>query len=169
MPDIAPGLPMEIRGTTFYNSTAPVTKFDPVSLLPSHDPAAIMKQVEWYFLPKNLEKDYFLRQNMDGRGYVNAGILANFNRLSAHGITTDEIVTCCRASTILKVKKKKIKTRANWFSWVIPNEKVKSIAESDEEEESEAGATKPNVMNTQGVFTASQLFNMFPTQPQVAV
>lgn len=178
MPDIQPGMPIEIAGTTFYNSTAPVsTEFDPVSLLPSHDPVAIMKQVEWYFQPKNLEKDYFLRQNMDARGYVDAEILANFNRLSAHGITASEIVTCCRDSTIVKVKKNRIKPRKNWFAWVIPGEKVKSIEASDEEEEAEVAAvtpdavqnvTAPNVMNTQ-MFTATQLFNMFPTQPQVAV
>lgn len=176
-PDIAPGMPMEIGGTTFYNSTAPVSpEFDPISLLPSHDPVAIMKQVEWYFQPANLEKDYFLRQNMDSRGYVDADILANFNRLSAHGITSTEIVTCCRASTVVKVKDGKIKPRNNWFMWVIPNEKVTRIEASDEEDESEVVLTEaatqsvdltpPSGVNPQ-MFTATQLFNMFPTQPQV--
>jgi len=174
-PNIPPGMPMEIGGTTFFNSTAP-TVFDPLSLLPSHDPVAIRNQVEWYFQEDNLNTDIFLRQSMDERGYVPVEIIANFNRLKAHGITKEEILTCCRPSKVVKVKGSKIKCRYLWFTWVLPGDKVTSVAASDDEdEEIIAPATVPTVVPTpvlpdltqtaatpfSNVFTANEFFNIF--------
>merc|ERR1719204_263922 len=135
-PNIPPGMPIEIGGTTFFNSTAP-TVFDPLSLLPSQDPEAIRNQVEWYFQEDNLNTDIFLRQSMDERGYVPVEIIANSNRLKAHGITKEEILTCCRPSKVVKVKGSKIKCRYLWFTWVLPGDKVTSVEASDDEEEEE--------------------------------
>jgi len=183
-PNIPPGMPMEIGGTTFFNSTAP-TVFDPLSLLPSHDPVAIRNQVEWYFQEDNLNTDIFLRQSMDERGYVPVEIIANFNRLKAHGITKEEILTCCRPSKVVKVKGSKIKCRYLWFTWVLPGDKVTSVEASDDEEEEEelvAAATAapvpavvptpvlPDLTQTTAtpftnVFTANEFFNIF-RQPQ---
>merc|ERR1719397_406529 len=167
-PPVAPGMPVEVGGTTFFNSPAPAA-LDPLSLLPSHDPVAIMKQVEWYFQPDNLQTDIFLRTSMDERGYVPVEIIASFNRLKAHGITKDEILLCCRPSTVVKVKGDKIKCRDLWYTWVLPGDKVKSIVASDDEDagspEADPPATNdapgPDKTVTSQVLTASEFFNIF--------
>jgi len=171
---VSPGMPLEIGGTTFFNQSAPAGSLDPLSLLPSHDPVAIMKQVEWYFQEDNLERDIFLRQNMDERGYVPADIIASFNRLKSHGITKAEILLCCKASTVVKVKGDKIKCRKLWYTWVLPGDKVTSIVASDDEDEEVSAAPQngssavPDVTQdkTNQVLTANEFFDIF-RQPQM--
>jgi len=173
-PPVTPGMPLEIGGTTFFNQTAPAASLDPLSLLPSHDPVAIMKQVEWYFQEDNLERDIFLRQNMDERGYVPADIIASFNRLKSHGITKAEIILCCKASTVVKVKGDKIKCRKLWYTWVLPGDKVTSIVASDDEDEEVSAAPQngsgaaPDLTQdkTNQVLTANEFFDIF-RQPQM--
>lgn len=157
---LVPGMPLEIGGTTFFNNA----NFDPLKLLPSHDPIAIMKQVEWYFQPDNLDSDIFLRTSMDERGYVPAEIIASFNRLKTHGITKDEILLCCRPSTIVKVKKDKIKCRELWYTWVLPGDKVTSIVASDDEDIAEEVSAVPEVQTK--TFSPAAFFEMY-RQPQV--
>jgi len=173
-PPVTPGMSLEIGGTTFFNQTAPAASLDPLSLLPSHDPVAIMKQVEWYFQEDNLERDIFLRQNMDERGYVPADIIASFNRLKSHGITKAEIILCCKASTVVKVKGDKIKCRKLWYTWVLPGDKVTSIVASDDEDEEVFAAPQngsgavPDLTQdkTNQVLTANEFFDIF-RQPQM--
>ena len=38
---------------------------------------------EYYFSDENLQKDFFLRNQMDEEGFVPISVIANFNRLQA--------------------------------------------------------------------------------------
>jgi len=102
-----------------------------------HDAQAIQKQIEWYFEDSSLEKDIYLRTQMDARGYVPATILAAFNRLKKFNITAREIVNASRRSKLLKVKNGCVKRRDMWFSWVLPGDKVQDISLSSDEEDFE--------------------------------
>merc|ERR1719160_1088793 len=41
----------------------------------------VQRQVEYYFSAENLQKDMYLRQQMNEQGWVNIHIIAGFNRL----------------------------------------------------------------------------------------
>jgi len=46
---------------------------------------------EYYFSDENLQKDFFLRNQMDEEGFVPISVIANFNRLQALTQDTDLI------------------------------------------------------------------------------
>ena len=42
---------------------------------------ALTRQIEYYFSPKNLHRDIYLRSLMDNDGYVNIAEIVKFNRI----------------------------------------------------------------------------------------
>ena len=50
---------------------------------------------EYYFSDDNLQKDFFLRNQMDEEGFVPISVIAGFNRLQALTQDTDLIKEVC--------------------------------------------------------------------------
>ncbi|KAG0173212.1 La ribonucleoprotein domain member 1 [Apophysomyces sp. BC1034] len=75
---------------------------------------------EYYFSIDNLCKDLFLRGQMDGQGYVDVKLLANFNRVK--GLTTEMslILEALQQSELLDLSNGKIRRKEGWETWVLP-------------------------------------------------
>ena len=59
---------------------------------------------EYYFSPENLQKDFFIRRNMDADGYLPVSLIASFRRVQA--LTTDItfIVQAVENSDVVETK-----------------------------------------------------------------
>jgi len=71
----------------------------------------LAKQLEYYFSDENLEKDEYLRAQMQSEGWVSIAHIANFKRMrqigsmggSMHGVTIDYIADVARNTQTLEV------------------------------------------------------------------
>ena len=57
----------------------------------TNKPLLIISFSEYYFSDDNLQKDFFLRNQMDDEGFVPISVIAGFNRLQALTQDTDLI------------------------------------------------------------------------------
>ena len=79
---------------------------------------AIRTQLEYYFSVENLVRDYYLRSQMNERGYVSLQTMRSFNKLrQMTGGDIDELVQAAVTSPLLKVKKEAVKLRKDWSKW----------------------------------------------------
>ncbi len=71
---------------------------------------------EHYFSEQNLESDWFLREQMDGQGWVSVDVIARFNSVSSLGVGRDGIIAAARRSPLLDVDAKRglLRSRASW-------------------------------------------------------
>jgi hypothetical protein len=77
--------------------------------------AAILKQVEYYFSPKNLVRDVFLNKEMskDPNKFVNISVLTTFNKLKALSTDVNFIANVLRKSSELTVSEDNERVRSN--------------------------------------------------------
>ncbi|XP_052180969.1 la-related protein 1C-like [Diospyros lotus] len=77
--------------------------------------ASIVKQIEYYFSKENLVKDTFLREKMDGQGWVPIRVIANFNRVK---LLTNNIRLILRVlrtnSTVVEVQGNRVPMGATY-------------------------------------------------------
>ncbi|KAK1305456.1 hypothetical protein QJS10_CPB11g02021 [Acorus calamus] len=90
---------------------------------PPVDPLLISltAQIDYYFSDENLIKDVYLKQHMDGQGWVPISLIAGFNRVKQMTTDIQIILNAVRASTIVEVKDGKIRRRAGWAKWILPS------------------------------------------------
>lgn len=90
--------------------------------IPSGTPGQLLGQIEFYFSQRNLEGDFFLRQKMDGQGWVDISVVAAFKRVQ--NITRDLrlIEDALLHSAVLDVdtERKKVRRRYGWEMFVLP-------------------------------------------------
>jgi hypothetical protein len=77
--------------------------------------AAILRQVEYYFSPKNLVRDVFLNKEMakDPNKFVKISILTTFNKLKALTTDVSKIASVLRKSTALTLSEDEESVRSN--------------------------------------------------------
>lgn len=92
----------------------------PVFLHTGPDPLRIMTQIEYYFSNENLIKDTYLRQNMDGHGWVPMTLVANFKKVMELTQNIQQILDAVRSSTKVEVQGDKIRKRDDWMRWIMP-------------------------------------------------
>lgn len=102
----------------------------------------IKLQLEYYFSPNNLARDLFLRQQMDGRGYVPVCALLDFPRLKSLTCRPLDLLTAAKASQYLQTKPEAIRTR-EWKKFVIDQTAVSQL--SDEENDEPRHTTHPTI------------------------
>ncbi|XP_015200376.1 la-related protein 1B isoform X3 [Lepisosteus oculatus] len=80
----------------------------------------IKRQIEYYFSPENLERDFFLRRKMDDKGFLPISLIASFHRVQA--LTTDVslIFEALKDSTEVELTDQKIRTKVEPERWPIP-------------------------------------------------
>lgn len=65
--------------------------------------ARIARQVDFWFSPRNLKRDWYLRRQMDVDGWVDAAVFLTFTKLKDLDVTLPELVAACHASTVVEV------------------------------------------------------------------
>merc|ERR1719234_2775337 len=64
----------------------------------------VKHQIEYYFSPENLQRDFFLRRKMSPEGFLPISLIASFNRVQQLTQDITFIVASVADSTIVEVK-----------------------------------------------------------------
>lgn len=92
------------------------------STCPLHWQVPNVPQVEYYFSPENLTKDFFLRQHMSAEGWVPLSFIANFKRVKMHTPDLAVIVSALSQSATIEMTPDGglMRKREDWQKWVLP-------------------------------------------------
>ncbi|ONM11755.1 ABC transporter G family member 3 [Zea mays] len=82
----------------------------------------LLKQIEFYFSKENLCSDVYLRQQMDGQGWVDLSLIAGFKKVQGLKKDLQYIKETVQSSSVLEMKDNKIRKHGDWEKWVIPRE-----------------------------------------------
>ncbi|KAL2258760.1 hypothetical protein VTK26DRAFT_7799 [Humicola hyalothermophila] len=119
--------------TTQMNDFA-VAPYPPYIYSPIFDPnIPILKaQIEYYLSVENLCKDYYLRQHMDGQGFVHLSTIAGFKRMKAITEDMELLRLACSLSDQLEFVigddgVERLRLREKWPLFTLPvNERLES-------------------------------------------
>ncbi|KAI3462345.1 hypothetical protein Pfo_019008 [Paulownia fortunei] len=85
-----------------------------------HLPSKILNQIDYYFSNENLVKDTFLRQNMDGKGWVSIKLIAGFKKVMQLTDNIQLILDAIQASNVVEVQGNKVRRKSDWIKWIMP-------------------------------------------------
>lgn len=108
-----------VRGGSYFPQAPPSGVF--ISATDPHLRAKVVKQIEYYFSVENLCKDLFLRQHMDGQGWVPISLVATFRLVRVLTSDVNFILSALRNSSVVEVKPDKIRRRGDWSKWLLPD------------------------------------------------
>ncbi|KAF8709753.1 hypothetical protein AX14_013481 [Amanita brunnescens Koide BX004] len=80
----------------------------------------LLGQLEYYLSPQNLAQDFYLRQQMDSKGWIPISTLASFNRVKALTHDYQCVKDVLAISTVLAVREDWVRMHG-WESFVLPN------------------------------------------------
>lgn len=119
----ATGFPPKVAQTTEFA----VGQYPPYMYSPVFDASVpILKtQVEYYLSVENLCKDYYLRQHMDGQGFVHLATIAAFKRIKAVTEDLELLRLACSLSDQIEFGvgddgAERLRTRDKWQHFVLP-------------------------------------------------
>jgi len=98
----------------------------------------IQKQLEYYFSPQNMDSDSFLRESMDGNGWVHIDVITAFNRMNVLGATKELVVEAAFHSTNIEVDTSnpdRIRMTKLWKEYVRRNKEKKRREERKKQRE----------------------------------
>ncbi|XP_078737215.1 la-related protein 1 [Lampetra fluviatilis] len=80
----------------------------------------IKRQIEYYFSPENLERDFFLRRRMDPQGFLPLSLVSNFYRVQT--LTTDVklILEALEDSVVVEMRDGRLRCRVAPEVWPLP-------------------------------------------------
>ncbi|EJD54779.1 hypothetical protein AURDEDRAFT_110265 [Auricularia subglabra TFB-10046 SS5] len=105
----------------------------------------VLGQIEYYFGPRNLATDFWLRQQMDSRGWIPIALVATFNRVRALTASPALVREVMGVSALLEVRGDRVRLRdAQWKPYVTPDA-VPSAGDSSDDEDArvEAALRRP--------------------------
>lgn len=120
-----------VRGGPYFPQAPPAGVFIPAP--DSHLRAKVVKQIEYYFSVENLCKDLFLRQKMDGQGWVSISLIATFRLVRTVTSDVNFIYSALRNSRVVEVKPDKMRRRGDWSNWLLPDAVNKSTPRSQQQ------------------------------------
>ncbi|XP_042042229.1 la-related protein 1B-like isoform X1 [Salvia splendens] len=129
-PFVAPVVYTEMPSPVFYvpgphpDSLTPMSMVPmPSMFFPMHDPhlpTKIVNQIDYYFSNENLVKDTFLRQNMDGEGWVPIKLIAGFKKVMQLTDNIQLILDVIKSSNAVEVQGDKVRRKGDWMKWIMP-------------------------------------------------
>merc|ERR1712207_137674 len=93
---------------------------------------------EYYFSAANMDNDTFLRESMDGHGWVHIDVIMAFNRMNVLGATKELVVEAAFHSTNIEVDTKnpdRIRMTKLWKEYVRKNKEKKRREERKKQKE----------------------------------
>ena len=89
-----------VLGVTYYYDNHYVPQTVPEEVLRGY----VKAQIEYYFSPENLQKDFYLRRRMDADGYLPVNLIASFNRVQALTSDMNFIIQAVQDSSVVEIK-----------------------------------------------------------------
>jgi len=136
-----PSFVTPVLGVTYYYDNHYLPQTVPEDVLRGY----VKAQIEYYFSPENLQKDFFIRRKMDPEGYLPVSLIASFNRVQA--LTTDIafIVQSVENSDVVETKNGlKFRSKIDPTKWPVVVDGVVSPS-SGLNSATAATAEKPNL------------------------
>lgn len=65
--------------------------------------ASISRQLEFWFSPNNLKRDWFLRRQMDPDGWLDPSLFLKFSKLKTLNVSLSELIAACGLSDALEI------------------------------------------------------------------
>ncbi|KAK4106011.1 hypothetical protein N658DRAFT_414736 [Parathielavia hyrcaniae] len=119
----ATGYPPKITPVNDYG----VSQYAPLMYSPVFDTSIPMlkSQVEYYLSVENLCKDYYLRQHMDGQGFVHLATIAGFKRIKTVTEDVELVRLACSISDHIEFGVgedgiERLRPREKWQPFVLP-------------------------------------------------
>ncbi|KAK4430345.1 La-related protein 1C [Sesamum alatum] len=130
-PFVAPMVYTEVPSAVYYVSGPHPDPLRPVHMIPFSpvyfpmpDPylaSKIVNQIDYYFSNENLVKDTFLRQKMDGEGWVSIKLIAGFKKVMQLTDNIQLILDAIQASSVVEVQGDKVRRKNDWTKWIMPH------------------------------------------------
>ncbi|XP_047951140.1 la-related protein 1C-like [Salvia hispanica] len=128
-PFVAPVVYTEMQSPVFYVPGPHPDSLTPIPMVPMpsmffsmhdpHLPTKIVNQIEYYFSNENLVKDTFLRQYMDGEGWVSIKLIASFKKVIQLTDNIHLILDVIKSSNALEVQGDKVRRKGDWMKWIM--------------------------------------------------
>ncbi|KAH8116135.1 winged helix DNA-binding domain-containing protein [Phellopilus nigrolimitatus] len=81
----------------------------------------LLGQVEYYFSIQNLASDFFLRKQMDSRGWIPIHLIASFNRVRQLTTDVQMVKDILSLSSLIEVRDEHVRlSNELWVSFVLP-------------------------------------------------
>ncbi|KAI0646450.1 hypothetical protein C8Q79DRAFT_1000768 [Trametes meyenii] len=101
----------------------------------------LLGQLEYYLSPQNMAQDFFLRQQMDSRGWIPIQLIASFNRVRTLTTEAHLVAEVLALSTLVEVHNSHVRMR-QWQQFVLPTAR-RSVVEPDNGAPSAQESTVP--------------------------
>ncbi|KAH6820780.1 hypothetical protein C2S53_018965 [Perilla frutescens var. hirtella] len=128
-PFVAPVVYTEMPSPVFYVPGPHPDSLRPMSMVPMpsmffsmhdpHLPSKIVSQIDYYFSNENLVKDTYLRQNMDGEGWVSIKLIAGFKKVMLLTDNIQLILDAIKVSNVVEVQGDKVRRKNDWMKWIM--------------------------------------------------
>merc|ERR1712129_627736 len=132
-------------------------KSEEMPMSPGRRVNKIQKQLEYYFSSQNMDSDSFLRESMDGNGWVHIDVIMAFNRMNVLGATKELLVEAAFHSTNIEVDTKnpdRIRMHKLWKEYVRRNKEKKRKDERKRQKElDESELTKDTIEDIVALIT----------------
>ncbi|KAF8589147.1 winged helix DNA-binding domain-containing protein [Ramaria rubella] len=95
----------------------------------------LLGQVEYYFSVQNLCSDFWLRKQMDNRGWVPVSVIASFNRVRHLTYDVGLVRDVMSLSVLVEVHGDKVRLRnRHWMPFILPDAAPSDIPELMEQQ-----------------------------------
>jgi len=150
-----------VMGTTYFFDNSTINDNMTDEVIAKH----VKYQIEYYFSTDNLQRDFFLRRQMDSDGFIPVSLIASFNRVQQLTRDTAFILKSVSDSDIVEVKDSMIRPKLTPEEWPLAatdlnpevpefvpvvEEKDEDTAGTDGDDESEE-ELKDKVVKTPGL------------------
>lgn len=129
-PFVSPMVYPEMTSPVFYMTGPHPDSLRPVPMVPFPQmfytmtdpllPSKIVSQIDYYFSSENLVRDTYLRQNMDGDGWVPISLIATFKKVAMLTDNIQLILDAIQTSNVVEVQGDKVRCKNDWNKWIIP-------------------------------------------------
>ncbi|XP_075481021.1 la-related protein 1C-like [Primulina tabacum] len=129
-PFVSPIVYPEMSSPVFYMTGPHPESLRPISMVPIPQmfytmtdpllPSKIVSQIDYYFSSENLVRDTYLRQNMNGDGWVPISLIATFKKIAMLTDNIQLILDAVQTSNVVEVQGDKVRCKNDWNKWIIP-------------------------------------------------
>ncbi|KAI0635318.1 hypothetical protein C8Q77DRAFT_697325 [Trametes polyzona] len=114
----------------------------------------LLGQLEYYLSAQNLERDFFLRQQMDNRGWIPIPIIASFNRVRKLTTDTQLVTDVLTLSSLVEVRDGHVRVH-QWQQYILPTAHP-SVVEPEEGVQLVQVAAQPTAPEDAGQHQAAE-------------
>ncbi|KAI0212478.1 La-related protein 1B [Lamellibrachia satsuma] len=110
-------VPAPLFNGTIYFNNLPARQVEDDPLVKEH----VLKQIEYYFSPDNLQRDFFLRRKMDKQGWIPFSLIASFHRIQALTQNVPLIIQTMQTSSMVEISPDQlyVRTKEDPEKWPI--------------------------------------------------